>query len=72
MEKYLNKNGDSGVSHFEILADKIIVKFTGTIRTYTYSCRKAGVTHVNEMKILAINGSGLNSYINLHVKKLYD
>ncbi len=72
MEKYLNKNGDSGVSHFEIHADKIIVKFTGTIRTYTYSFRKAGVVNVNKMKILARNGSGLNSYINQHVKKMYD
>lgn len=72
MEKYLNRNRDSGVSHFEIHTDKIIVKFTGTIRTYTYSYRKAGVVHVNKMKILARNGSGLNSYINQHVKKMYD
>lgn len=72
MEKYLNKNGDSGVSHFEIHADKIIVKFNGTLRTYTYSYHKAGILHVNKMKSLARNGSGLNSYINLHVRKLYD
>lgn len=72
MEKYLNTNRDSGVSHFEIHTDKIIVKFTGTIRTYTYSYRKAGEMHVNKMKIIARNGSGLNSYINLHVRKLYD
>lgn len=72
MEKYLNKNPDSGVSHFEIHTDKIIVKFTGTIRIYTYSYGKAGVEHVNKMKILARNGSGLNTYINLHVRKLYD
>ncbi len=72
MEKYLNKNRDSGVSHFEIHTDKIIIKFTRTIRTYTYSYSKAGVEHVNKMKILARNGSGLNSYIDLNVRKLYD
>ena len=72
LEKYLNINRDSGVSHFEIHTDKIIVKFTGTMRSYIYSYRKAGVIHVNKMKILARNGSGLNTYINLHVRKLYD
>lgn len=72
LEKYLNINRDSGVSHFEIHTDKIIVKFTGTMRTYIYSYRKAGVIHGNKMKILARNGSGLNTYINLHVRKLYD
>jgi len=70
MEKYLNKNRDSGVSHFEIHTDKIIIKFTGTIKTYSYG--KVGVEHVNKMKILARNGSGLNSYIDLHVRKSYD
>ena len=52
--------------------DKIIVKFTGTIRTYTYSYDKDGVVHVTKMKILARNGRDLNSYINLHVRKSYD
>lgn len=72
MEKYLNKNRNSGVSHFEIHPDKIIVKFTRTKRTYTYSYSKAGVVHVNKMKILARNGSGLNSYIDINVRKSYD
>lgn len=32
----------------------------------------AGITHVNNMRILAARGSGLNSYINRNVKFLYD
>lgn len=72
MERYRNSGGDSGVSHYEIGADYIDVKFSGTFRTYTYSYRKAGRPHVEQMKILALRGSGLNSYINKYVKYLYD
>jgi hypothetical protein len=72
MERYRNSGGDSGVSSYEIGSDYIIVKFTGTFRTYRYSYRKAGHNHVENMKRLAKSGSGLNSYINRYTKKLYD
>jgi hypothetical protein len=72
MERYRNKGGDSGVYAFEIGENYIIVKFNGTIRPYTYSYRKASAKNVENMKSLAVSGSGLNSYINKHVKKLYD
>ncbi len=72
MERYRNLSGDSGVHSFEIGVDYITVKFSGTARTYTYSYRKAGSAHVEAMKLLAQNGSGLNSYINRNVKNSYD
>lgn len=72
MERYRNSGGDSGVSSYGIGSDYIIVKFTGTFRTYRYSYRKAGQNHVENMKRLAKSGSGLNSYINRYTKKLYD
>ena len=72
MERYRNFGGDSGVSSFEIGPDYIVVKFSGTIRKYRYSYRKAGQKHVENMKRLAQKGSGLNSYINNYVKFLYD
>lgn len=72
MERYRNAGGDSGVSAYEIGTDYIKVKFSGTSRTYTYNYRKAGSTHVEQMKQLARNGSGLNSYINRYAKHLYD
>lgn len=72
MEKYRNSGGDSGVSAYEIGSDYIIVKFSGTARTYRYSYRKAGQKHVESLKQLAQSGSGLNSYINKHVRDLYD
>lgn len=72
MERYRNSGGDSGVSAYEIGSDYINVKFSGTARTYRYSYRKAGQNHVENLKRLAQSGSGLNSYINKHVKNLYD
>lgn len=72
MERYRNSGGDSGVSSYEIGADYIRVKFSGSFRTYRYSYRKAGQQHVETMKRLARGGSGLNSYINRFVKNLYD
>lgn len=72
MERYRNAGGDSGVYAYEIGPDYITVMFSGTSRTYTYSYTKAGSSHVEQMKILARNGSGLNSYINKYVKHLYD
>lgn len=72
MERYRNLGGDSGVSTFEIGIDYIVVKFSGTSRTYSYSYRRAGQNHVENMKRLARSGNGLNSYINRYVKNLYD
>ncbi len=72
MERYRNSGGDSGVSSFEIGTDYITVRFSGSIRTYRYSYRKAGQHHVETMKRLARSGSGLNSNINRYVKILYD
>jgi len=72
MERYRNSSGSSGVSAYEIGSDYILVKFSGTARTYRYSYRKAGQNHVENLKRLAKSGSGLNSYINIHVKSLDD
>ncbi len=72
MEKYLNLNGNSGVNSFEIFNNKISVRFNRTVKTYTYSYRKAGSLNVENMKVLAKAGRGLNTYINDYVKYLYD
>lgn len=72
MEKYKNIGRDSNVESYEIGIDSIRVKFNGTTKVYSYSYRKAGRDHVEQMKVLARNGSGLNSYINRNVKNLYD
>ena len=72
MNFYKNMNGNSGVESYEIAPTFIIVKFQGSARTYKYSYEKAGKLHVDNMKKMAQNGVGLNTYINQHVRKLYD
>ena len=72
MEKYLNKRGISPITHFQIEDVRIIVWFEKRIEPYYYSYKKAGAYHVEQMKILAREGSGLCKYITIHVKSLND
>jgi hypothetical protein len=70
MEHYMNIDGDSGVSGYEIGADFIRVQFsTGAIYLYTYG--SAGQDKIDRMKVLAQMGDGLNSFINTSVRRLY-
>ncbi|MCX8522734.1 hypothetical protein OF897_02215 [Chryseobacterium formosus] len=70
MEKYGNKNGDSGISGFEIGSNYILIEFsTGSVYEYTYT--SAGESNIEAMKRLAISGSGLNGFINTYVKFRY-
>ncbi|RKU04730.1 hypothetical protein C7H84_00750 [Burkholderia sp. Nafp2/4-1b] len=65
MPVYLNLNGGSGISSYETGPDFINVTFAeGIFRTYSYTHARPGATHVEAMKRLAIQGYGLNAYIN--------
>ncbi|WP_312389819.1 hypothetical protein [Chryseobacterium sp.] len=70
METYSNRNGDSGISGYQIGSNYILIQFTtGSIYEYTYS--SAGASNIETMKNLARSGSGLNGYINSYVKHKY-
>jgi hypothetical protein len=70
MEHYLNIDGDSGVSGYEIGVDFIRVQFsTGSIYLYTYS--SAGQDKIEQMKVLAQTGNGLNAFISTRARRLY-
>ncbi|MDD5135058.1 MAG: hypothetical protein PHP01_06590 [Phycisphaerae bacterium] len=70
MERYKNINGDSGVANYESGSDYIRVRFNdGSVYLYTYG--SAGSNNIEEMKKLAVAGTGLNSFINKYVKKRY-
>lgn len=71
MEKYSNQRGNSPITHFQIESERIIVWFQGG-KSYSYSYRKAGRNHVDLMKTLAENGSGLSAYITQNVRFDYD
>lgn len=70
-EQYKNLNGNSNVESFMIGEDFISVKFNGSLKVYVYSYASAGRIHVENMKVLARKGSGLNSYINTNCRMLY-
>lgn len=72
MNTYANLNGDSGISAYEIGSDYVSVRFKNTGKVYTYSNNRAGKANVDYMKSLAVNGSGLNSFIMRNVKDLFD
>jgi len=71
MENYLNKDGDSGVQKYEIDPDSIKLIFQSPKFLYTYDYIQPGEDIVEEMKKRALEGRGLNTYINQHVKKNY-
>jgi hypothetical protein len=70
MQTYLNLNGESGVRLYSISPDSITVLFSSN-KPYTYSYASAGIANVEQMKILAVRGVGLNAFINLNVRMKY-
>ena len=70
MERYLNRSGNSPITYYQIAETSITVWFGS--KTYTYSYRKAGSYHVENMKQLAVSGSGLSAYITKNVRFDYD
>ncbi len=67
MQKYKDLDGVSGVEEYSIGEDFIDVKFKST-KIYRYSYKSAGVDKVEHMKVLAMEGRGLNAYINRYAK----
>ena len=71
MERYLNRNGDSGVTDYELGAGFIRVRFRGGA-TYRYGHIRPGQHDVDQMKGLAVAGRGLGTYISQHVRERYE
>lgn len=72
MQMYKNLGGDSNIKCYEIGNDYIDVIFYGTAKTYRYSYASAGRQKVEQMKRLAQQGEGLNSYIIKNARLLYE
>ncbi len=71
MKPYGNRGGDSGVAAYEIGSDFIRVQFT-TGATYLYTYASCGRANCETMKSLAVQGQGLNAFINTVVRKGYE
>ena len=64
------KNTESGVTAYEIEKDRIKVIFGDMI--YVYSIKIPGKKHIEKMKELAREGSGLSTYISQNIKEQYE
>lgn len=70
MNVYKNVGGNSGVIAYTSDATSITVQFkTGSIYKYTYV--SAGAEKTEQMKKLAVQGYGLNSYIMNYARTAY-
>lgn len=71
-QRYADTDHDSGVDSFEINGNSITVWFKSRQTPYIYSYLSAGKYHIEQMKILATNGDGLNAYIKKYVNNKYE
>ncbi|WP_347554855.1 hypothetical protein [Robbsia sp. KACC 23696] len=74
MERYLNRSGVSLIEAYELGPQHIKIKFVRNAKIYCYSHAGVGNEHVEAMKQLASEGSGLAQYVAAHpeVKYGYD
>ena len=70
MTRYSNRDGDSGISAYEIKDDGIIVQFSSGVK-YLYNYASAGSINIEKMKKLALVGKGLNSFIMKNARTSY-
>lgn len=70
MQPYKNITDNAGVTAYEIGDDFIIVEFQdGSI--YLYNYKSTSKADIEQMKILAVTGHGLTTFINQHVREHY-
>lgn len=62
---------ERGSGGFGLETEEAIEVTFGDGSVYVYTATSAGAANVRKMIQLAEAGSGLNSFINLHVRKLY-
>lgn len=67
MTPYGNLNANSGVVAYEIQSEAIVIQFRHSGK-YVYDYDTTGREHVEAMKVLALEGRGLATYINQNVR----
>ncbi|MGZ5243820.1 MAG: hypothetical protein ACXWEY_12175 [Bacteroidia bacterium] len=71
MEKYKNKSGESGVTHYEIGTDYINIRFQHSPEIYMHHYKIPCKSAVEKMKVLAEDGKSLSTFIGQEVKDNY-
>jgi len=70
MTPYRNLSGTSNVLAYEIAPDSVAIQFNPR-DFYLYTTQSVGAVNLQEMKQLANKGIGLNSFINMRVRKMW-
>lgn len=70
MIPYADNSGASGITAYEPGPDSIIIEFRNGA-TYLYTSASSGSRVIAEMKRLAAEGRGLNTYLNEHTHDRY-
>lgn len=70
MQRYRNLTGESGVSAYSLAKNAITVEFNNG-HVYKYSYASAGRQNIEAMKMLAVSGKGLSTFISQHVHDAY-
>jgi len=71
MKTYKNLSRNSGVVAYETGKNFIKIKFEGESGIYTYDYKQPGRQQVEKMKLLALKGQGLSTFISEHVGANY-
>lgn len=67
MKRYQNLSGKSEVATYELLKDAVTLSFTNRSK-YIYSNQSAGRENVSKMKVLALAGKGLGTFVATNLK----
>ncbi|WP_448699136.1 hypothetical protein ACFGVR_19465 [Mucilaginibacter sp. AW1-3] len=70
MQPYKNTAENSGVTAYQLGDDFITIQFQDG-STYLYNYQSTGKAHIEQMKVLALSGEGLTTFINQHVREHY-
>jgi hypothetical protein len=71
MERYGNRNGNSGVEAYEVGPGLIRIQYLGEPEPYLYTDESAGRKHILNMQERAQAGKGLATYVSRYVKTNY-
>lgn len=71
MQKYNHLNRKTAIVAYESGFDFIRIQFQNNAQ-YLYTYDSTGAGHVEKMKVLASRGTGLDTYINNHVREAYE
>ena len=65
--RYKNLSGASKVARYEFAKDGVTIRFTDDT-VYRYTNQSADPANIGKMKVLALAGKGLGTFIEAHLK----